>query len=351
MKKLTLTFCALFALFAAAPAIFADGPENYAGKKEVMQPAPPVCDFYRAHEWDLGIWGTYAFASDTGEFGHTHDVVAADPFFSSVDGGPFLGGDNEHDPSTTDIGTNFFGLQARDNPSENFAIQRVSKNQIFGHDDAWGGGVDVKYFWSRYFGVGLEGFGLSAKTNFVGGGVATITARYPWGRFAPYAYGGLGFIDGGATLYQFFHEDNSQTSPGNSDVFFPGGVGPGGAAQQIYAGEFFLTPGTEREFLTTDPVYNNHIRALGQLGAGLEFRVTCHIGLMADFSWNFVFGQEDNHGDKVHIIVESGTDNINALGIPVSRIDVINTAAVIKPGHGSDNQDFGMARFGVTFSY
>ncbi len=76
MKKLTLTFCALFALFAAAPAIFADGPEAYSGKKEVMQPAPPVCDFYRAHEWDLGIWGAYAFGSDTGQF----DVPNDDPF-------------------------------------------------------------------------------------------------------------------------------------------------------------------------------------------------------------------------------------------------------------------------------
>ena len=343
MKKLTLTFCALFALFAAAPVIFADGPET-SGKKEVMQPAPPVCDFYRAHEWDLDIWGAYAFASDTGEFSHTTDPVANDPFFPDTD------------PSTVDIATGFgtvIGVpaeQARDNPSENFAVQRISKNQIFGHDDAWGGGVDVKYFFSRYFGVGLEGFGLSAKTNFVGGGVATITARYPFGRFAPYAYGGLGFIDGGSTLYEFFHEDNSQVVPGNSADFFPGGIVPPGPAGQIYAAEFFVRPGSEREFVSIDPVSNNHVRALGQLGAGLEFRVTCHIGLMADFSWNFVFGQ-DNHPDKVDVIIQSGTDNTNFLGNPITRINVINTAAVLKPGHGSDNQDFGMARFGVTFSY
>jgi hypothetical protein len=343
MKKLTLTFCALFALFAAAPVIFADGPEP-SGKKEVMQPAPPVCDFYRAHEWDLDIWGAFAFASDTGEFAHTDDPVAADPFFPDTD------------PSTVDIATGFGTVigspaeQAIDNPSENFAIQRLSKNAIFARDDTWGGGVDVKYFWSRYFGVGLEGLGLAAKTNFVGGGLATITARYPWGRLAPYAYGGLGFIDGGATLYEFFHEDNSQTTPGNAGIFFPGGVTPPGPAGQIYAAQQFVIPGTEREFTSADPVANNHIRALGQLGAGLEFRVTCHIGLMADFSWNFVFGQ-DNHPDKVDVIIESGTNNTNFLGNPITRINVINTAAVLKPGHGSDDQDFGMARFGVTFSY
>src|ERR1700736_6976684 len=83
MKKLTLTFCALFALFAAAAAIFADGPEAYSGKKEVMQPAPPVCDFYRAHEWDLSIWVAFAFASDTGQFDHFTDPALADPFVNT----------------------------------------------------------------------------------------------------------------------------------------------------------------------------------------------------------------------------------------------------------------------------
>src|SRR5207237_9326006 len=81
MKKLTLTFCALFALLVVAPALYADGPEKYSGKeKEVMQPAPPVCDFYRAHEWDLGIWGAWAFASDTGQF----DVPNDDPFHTTI---------------------------------------------------------------------------------------------------------------------------------------------------------------------------------------------------------------------------------------------------------------------------
>src|ERR1700719_1192674 len=81
MKKLTLTFCALFALVVVAPALYADGPEPSSKEKEVMQPAPPVCDFYRAHEWDLSIWGAYAFASDTGQ----NHVDASDPFFPDED--------------------------------------------------------------------------------------------------------------------------------------------------------------------------------------------------------------------------------------------------------------------------
>src|SRR5437660_5743439 len=315
MKKLTLTFCALFALVVVAPALYADGPEPSSKEKEVMQPAPPVCDFYRAHEWDLSIWGAYAFAADTGRI----DVPNDDPFFPDTD-------------VTNSTVLSFLGIPittlsssepANFNPRERVNIGRVSKNQLFARDDVWGGGADVKYFWSRYFGVGIEGVGLAAKTNFAGGGLLTLTGRYPFGRFAPYVTGGIGFIDGGATLYKFFNEKHT------------------------YAGGFVTN---EREFWTVDPVHNNHVRALGQIGAGLEFRITCHIGLMADFTWNFVFGQED-HPDRFHLITEQGTNTFTAYGVPLSSTVVVNQALELRPGHGSDNQDFGMARFGVTFSY
>jgi len=321
MKKLTLTFCALFALFVVAPALYADGPEKYSGKeKEVMQPAPPVCDFYRAHEWDLSIWAAYAFASDTGRF----DVTDEDPF--SPDDDPFV----------ADYGTGFYGEPAVWNPNERVNIGQVSKNELFGRDDTWGGGADMKYFWSKYFGFGIEGVGLAAKTNFAGGGLVTLTGRFPFGRFAPYVTGGIGFIDGGATDYRFFNEKHVYAPMSSM-------VGP----FTFDAGNYVLH---EREYLTTDPVYNHHVRALGQIGAGLEFRITCHIGLMADFTWNFVFGQED-HEDKIHLITEQGYNTFTVFGSKVSQQVVINQALELRPGHGSDHQDFGMARFGVTFSY
>src|ERR1051326_3372683 len=36
--------------------------------------------------------------------------------------------------------------------------------------------------------------------------------------------------------------------------------------------------------------------ALGQVGGGLEIRLTPHIGWVSDFSWNFVNGPENNFG-------------------------------------------------------
>jgi len=323
MKKLTLTFCALFALFVVAAALYADGPERVSSKeKEVMQPAPPVCDFYRAHEWDLDIWAAWAFASDTGQFHDPRNAAEADPFSP------------DSDPFTLDYGTGFYGEQKIDNPNERVNLGQVSKNQLFARDDTWGGGFDVKYFWSKYFGAGIEGLGLGAKTNFAGAGLFTLTGRYPFGRFAPYITGGLGLLDGGATTYEFFNEKNTSGTVCNPS--------------QTDCRSGFITG--EREYLTTDPVYNNHIRGIGQIGVGLEFRATCHIGLMADFTWNFVFGQDD-HADKFSPITEQGTNNFQFYGEPVGSSTRINQALNLKPGHGSDHQDFGMVRFGVTFSY
>src|SRR5258707_99887 len=190
MKKLTLTFCALFALVVMAPALYADGPEPSSKEKEVMQPAPPVCDFYRAHEWDLSIWAAWAFASDTGRF----DVSDVDPFSP------------DSDPFTSDGLNNFFGEPAVWNSYERVNIGQVTENHLIERNEPWGGGANIKYFFSKYFGVGVEGLGHAAKTNFAGGGLFTLTGRMPFGRFAPYVTGGIGFIDGGATLYRFYNE-------------------------------------------------------------------------------------------------------------------------------------------------
>ena len=328
MKKLTLTFCAMFVVLTVAPAIYADGPE---GKKEVMQPAPPVCELYRAHEWDLDIWGAFMFAGDSGRL----DVPNDDPFSTSINGGPFAQPDV--DPGTY---INFFSKNplirstvnqpAATNPNERINVGRTSANELFARDNTFGGGVDLKYFWSRFFGAGIEGMGIAAKTNFAGAELATLTVRYPWGRFAPYGWGGIGALEGGGTLYHFFNERN---------VFLGADVS--------------LDPKAEREFFTDDLVQDHHTRGIGQLGVGLEYRVTCHVGLMADFSWNFVFGTED-HADKLQTVIEQGTfTNTDTTGrIPVTTtVPIISKATNLLPGNGSNNQDFGMARFGFTFSY
>ena len=92
-------------------------------------------------------------------------------------------------------------------------------------DHAFGGGVDLKYFFHRYFGVGIEGWAVDARRAFedideaffrqtlvsrtvrtahesraVGSVLGTLTFRYPipCTRFAPYLFAGGGGILVGA---------------------------------------------------------------------------------------------------------------------------------------------------------
>ena len=229
MKKLIL---GLFAIGALVSTTFA-GTESYSGKEmKQVAPAPPPCpQWYADNEWNVSLWGTYAFTGTDNNRGSLENV------FDNVGGryDRFLGGDH-----------------------------------------AWGGGIDAKYFFLRYFGVGIEGFGLAAHgsdydiedfgvTEFskdsnhhvVGAALGTVTLRYPipCTRFSPYVWAGGGGIFGG-------HNDRAHYASGVAE--------------------------TVREETET--------KGMGQFGGGLEIRITPHIGWMADFSWNLVDGAQNNFG-------------------------------------------------------
>ena len=211
---------------ALASAAFA-GPE-YSGK-ETKQVAPPPCpQWYADNEFNVSLWGTYLF---------TGNDWADDRYVES--------------------------------------------------DHAWGGGLDVKYFFRRYFGIGIEGYALDVRQSyphvfipFIGignGGIAetahdrraigsvlgTFTLRYPipCTRFAPYVFAGGGAIFGGGQKTTFI---------------------------AIPDGEV-----TSRSGSTTE--------GIGQFGGGIEIRITPHIGWLNDFSWNVVDGPDNDFG-----VVRSG---------------------------------------------
>ena len=254
MRSLSLTLCVLCALTAASFA----GPEPISGKDKEVQLAPPPCDWYHSHEWDFNIWAGWAFSAQAGDNKIDFDYEEVDEQFDENLRPVFLG--DPHD--------------------DNFLNK----------DDAWGGGLDLKYFWSRYFGAGLEGFVLDVNDGVGGAGLMTFTFRYPIGcsRFAPYIFGGFGGLFGGTHTERFFKEHHF----GNDDE----------------DGELELVEDTQFE--------NKHARVLGQVGAGIEARLLrpsaaskLAVGVMADFTWNFVGGDH------------------------------------------SDDQDFGMTRFGLNISY
>ena len=219
------------------------GTETSSGKDMgVQQEVVAPCEWYRAHEWNLNLWGTYAISGNPGHnfFPKGLDAIGdllPESFVGTVDLGPVRG------------------------------------DRFLNRDGAWGGGADVKFFFSKYWALGAEGFVVDANDNTGGAGLGTVTFRFPIGcsRFAPYGFAGVGVLGGGSHTSRFYSTDD----------------------------ETF-------EFVEDRHFQNKHALAVGQFGAGLEVRITRHIGVMADFAWN---------------VVQEG------------------------------NNDFGMGRFGVTLSY
>ena len=60
----------------------------------------------------------------------------------------------------------------------------------------------------------------------------------------------------------------------------------------------FWAAGAKTAMNSTTDHYENQdeSRAMGQFGGGLEVRITRHIGITGDFSWNVVDGPHNNFG-------------------------------------------------------
>lgn len=207
------------------------GPEILSPKEIAPAPTMPT-NWYRDNEWNINTWFAYAFPG------------------------------TENDRSS--LAETFF------NPPGPGSYDR-----FLADEHAFGGGVEFKYFFRRYFGAGLEGFALNADgasytvENFggtafkrryehlVGGRLATLTFRYPLGRsrFAPYVWAGGGGLFGGRN------------------------------ESAVYLNGILKRIGHDTE-----------ARAVGQFGGGLEIRMTPHVGLISDFSWNVVDETENNFG-------------------------------------------------------
>ena len=104
-----------------------------------------------------------------------------------------------------------------------------------------GGGLGANYFFTRNFGLGIDGYILdTAKPT--GEAAGTLIARLPLGNshFAPYAVAGGGAIFNG--------------------------------------------------------VHSHDAKAFAKGGLGLEYRFSPHVGIMTDYTYNMVEGSHNNFG-------------------------------------------------------
>jgi hypothetical protein len=106
---------------------------------------------------------------------------------------------------------------------------------------------------------------IQHESNVIGSVLGTLTLRYPipCTRFAPYIFGGGGGIFGGG---------------------------------QKQVNERFIEEGEGFDNVQTTGRAGSETRAIGQVGGGMEIRLTPHIGWVSDFSWNFVDGPNNNFG-------------------------------------------------------
>ena len=218
--------------------------------KEMKQVAyvPPCPEWYGDRELNANLFGTYAFTNT--EFAPNPSLI--DIVQSTSEGGPVLG----------------------------------TYDRYIGGDHAWGGGGDIKYFFCRYAGVGIEGFALDAhKPGFdifedqavpilikrrinhnhtIGSVLGTFTLRYPipCTRLAPYAWAGVGAIFGGGERDQLHTQ------------------GPPDA--------FAVNAQTDH--------FGSETKVLGIFGAGLEFRFARHVGWTNDLSFGVIDGPRNNFG-------------------------------------------------------
>jgi hypothetical protein len=246
MKKITLILILLSGFHGLA----------YSGTPVDKTVVPPCPVWYGDNEWNVGVWGAYAFTGT--EFSPNLDLT--DLVVSTTEGQTVLG----------------------------------TFDRYIGGDNAWGGGMDVKYFFARYFGIGIQGYGLSAKRSgfdidmrpddgiffgektsdrrLVGAVLGTFTLRYPMqcSRFSPYAWAGIGAIFGGG------ESDRLITTEIEGAPEPPEGELPIVNARTVHSG--------------------SKTELMGQFGGGLEFRFNQHIGWTNDFSWNTISGAHNDFG-------------------------------------------------------
>ena len=242
-----IRFGAMLLLACCAAAVSFAGTPSYTDKSGKETIAPTACpEWYGNTEWNVTLWGTYAWVGTDGhaELGNTFQ---SNRFFTALS-----------------------------------ANELTASDRYLETDHAWGGGIDIKYFVRRYFGIGFEGFLVEAErssveiqipspvivsvtrtddSRIVGAALGTLTFRYPihCSRLSPYIWAGGGGIFNG----------------GEHDVLLVN-RNPAIAARTELGGR--------------------RSEALGQFGGGLEFRFTRHLGWLNDFSWNVVEGPNNNFG-------------------------------------------------------
>jgi hypothetical protein len=223
---------------------FTDAAYARSGKdsgKEMKQVAyvPPCPEWYGDREWNVNLWGTYAFTNT--EFAPNPSLI--DIVQSTSEGGPVLG----------------------------------TYDRYIGGDHAWGGGGDVKYFFCRYAGVGVEDL-HSTPTS-----LASISSR-PVSPDTYQAKNQSHSYDRRCPWHTYVAVSDSVHAFSALCLGGCGAIFGGGERDQLH------TQGPPDAFLVNAQTdhFGSRDQSTTQFGAGLEIRFARHIGWTNDLSFGIL---------------------------------------------------------------
>lgn len=185
----------------AIPAAFAGETTVSSSYTQTAMPPPPSLSLYNAGEWQVDLYGNYAFAGS-------------------------------------------------------------SDRRLF-DNDAWGGGVAFNYFFTRNFGLGVEGSLFDTYGDTLGTAGLDLFWRFPIAEtgFAPYVFGGVGLT---------FNADD------------------------LSSGDF--RDARHRWEDGDDPHNGDDVLFLGHAGAGVEYRFNPHFGIFTDARYTWTENRDGDYG-------------------------------------------------------
>jgi hypothetical protein len=246
MKRLITL--AVMAIALQAAAVFAGEPMVSSKQVIAPPPAPPV-SFFRGNEFDIGAFATYVTGTNGGGTKRT-----------VFDGG------------TT------FTLSSSGSP------------------DGWGGGMDFTYFFPwKYAGVRVQGAGVELST-----GTVTVTGSNGFSSRSGSGSAAAGVVTGDFVLR--LPLDDFWSSVHLAAYIFGGfgGVFTGAGGNTIHT----RFPQVNQRFNNASSNVSNN-RVLGNIGGGLEYRFTPHIGVFGEAGYNWVGGGQHSFNSSVKDFVQA----------------------------------------------
>jgi hypothetical protein len=150
-------------------------------------------------------------------------------------------------------------------------------------DHSWGGGVEGKYFFARYFGIGVEGYALDVQQSFPSAHVnfVDVLGGHNFARTS-YDRQAIGFCFG--DIYSSLSSRLLALHP----------IPVCGQRCNLWGRSDDHPAHASSEEITSRS--GARTKAVGQFGGGLEVRLTPHIGIINDFTWNVIDGRDNNFG-------------------------------------------------------